>query len=124
MRMTDKEGNRLYFYEGGVELHLKGQSYRRKIFNVIGGQIIKQVMKGNIMRNGNMLGFNYKALNVLRDRFKKKFIYVVIGKKKFKVPISEIIDNSEFLHFKTEGFELQIFYPIKKMEDKWKYKSK
>jgi hypothetical protein len=123
MRISDTDGNKLYFADSGVELVLKGSSRRRKIFTVNSGQIIKRVLKAHKMTKFPSIGFNWKAINVLRDRLKKKYIFIVMGRAKYKVPIEDIIDNGKFLHFKHEGFELQVFYPTGRL-DKWQYKKK
>ena len=110
-------GDKLYFHESGIELKLKSEKKTRKIFSFDGGAIIKRVFKKNIMRANESIGFNYEALKILRDKYKRKDIYVVMGrKKKYKVPISEIISKGTFLHFKETGFELQIFYKVGDLE--------
>ena len=110
-------GDKLYFHESGIELKLKSERTTRKIFSFNSGAIVKRVLKKNIMKVNDSIGFNYEALKVLRDKYPKyKYIYVVIGKKKYKVPISEIITNGSFLHFKEVGFELQIFYKVEDLE--------
>jgi len=123
MRISDKDGNKLYFADSGVELVLKGSSRRRRILSVMGGQIIKRVLNAHKMKKFPSIGFNWKAINVLRDRLKKKYIFVVMGRAKYKIPIQDIIDHGKFLHFKTEGFELQVFYPLRRL-DEWRYKKK
>lgn len=33
--------------------------------------------------------------------------------KYYKVKATEILEKKIFLHFKSDGFDLQVFYPIK-----------
>ena len=102
-------GDKLYFHESGIELKLKSERTTRKIFSFNSGAIVKRVLKKNIMKVNNSIGFNYEALKVLRDKYPKyKYIYVVVGKKKYKVPITELISNGSFLHFKEVGLDMHL----------------
>ena len=118
MIVSDDMGNQLIVHDRGINLRLKSEDKDRRIFQVKGGQISKWVKPTNILNAGNMIGFNYKALQVIRERLRKKYIYTLFGTKRYKVPIDEVLDNGKFLFFKNEGFELQIFYPLKEMM-KW-----
>ena len=119
MKIKDNTGNELLIHERGVNLILASDKVERRIFQVQGGQLVKYVKPQNIMNAGKKIGFNYKALQVIREWLRKKYMFIILGKKRYKLPIDEVIENGEFLYFKKEGFELQIFYPVKGL-DKYK----
>jgi hypothetical protein len=118
MKRIDADGNKLLAGDTGIYLKLKKEPNNRQIFAFRDGKIVKYVGKNGIMKaGGGMLGFNYYALQWLAEhkRLKTKPIYVRMGKKYYKVMPSEILEKKIFLHFKSDGFELQCFYPIKEL---------
>ena len=69
------------------------------------------------MKKGNKIGFNYYALLWLSEhpRLKKLPIHVRMGNKHYPVKTEDILKKKDFLHFKDNGFELQVFYPLKEI---------
>lgn len=120
MRTKDKHGNKLYLGDTGLYLKLDSEHRLRKIFTFSSGKIVKNIRKANIFKFGNnhtpSVGFNYFALQLIKDRTRQEYIYVILGNKIRRIAITEILDKGEFLHFLKEGFELQIFYPLDDME--------
>ena len=116
MKKRDEQGNRLFIGDTGIYLKLATERNNRQIFTFRDGNIVKYVEKNGVMKaGGGMVGFNYHALKYLLEnkRLKKKPIHVKMGNKYYKVTAQEILDLKNFLHFKSEGFELQCFYPVK-----------
>ena len=114
---SDKWGNKLFVDTYGVYLKLNGVNYSRKIFSFRGKEVVKYVKQNHIMKTlekGKMIGFNHDALKLLKQKG-VKYIWIMLynGKRKGKVKIDDILELKEFLHFKHEGFERQVFYPIK-----------
>lgn len=111
----DKQGNKIYLHDDGVYLKLITDVIPKKIFSFNGGRIIKYVKKSNIMKKPySAIGFNYYALLELQNAkfVKRKEIYIRLGKKYYKIPIETILQKKEFFHFKSQGYELQCFYPM------------
>lgn len=76
------------------------------------------VPQANVMRiKGGMIGFSYHALTLIAtsERLSKKPLLLLIGKSRYEVSADDVLAEKEFLHFKSEGAELQCFYPIEKM---------
>lgn len=112
---TDKQGNKLIIYNDGFYLKLHNKPEPLKIYTLSGGKIIKYVKKANIMRKPySCVGFNYHSLLEIQHReiFKDKNIYIRMHNKVYKVNSLNILKKKEFFHYKTEGFELQCFYPM------------
>jgi len=120
MKLTDGDGNSLLMGDNAIFLKLKGEPRLRTILSFEGGRIVKRVSQQHVMRiNGGMIGFNYNALKMIREKraIKKKIIAIQYKKIVYNVPVEELIDKGIFLHFKNQGFELQIFYPIKELSN-------
>ena len=119
--IKDKDGNKVILHNDGIHLKLKGDPRLRKIFNFNSGRITRMVPTSNIMLQnrvkGGMIGFNYHALTLIAtsELLSKKPILLLIGKSRYEVSADDVIAEKEFLHFKSEGAELQCFYPILKM---------
>jgi len=116
--MKDKDGNRLLLGDTGIFLKLKSERRNREIFSSRGGQLKKYVTKNNIFApkgSGKMyVGFNYNALRlIVVEKLKAKQIIIhIAGRKMFTVDPKEILENGDFLWFKKEGFERQIFFDV------------
>lgn len=116
MKKVDKDGNKLLIGDTGIYLKLKKDTSNKQIFAFRDGKVVKFVNKNGIMRaGGGMIGFNYYALQWLAEhkRLKKHYIYIRMAGKYYKVKATEILEKKTFLHFKSDGFDLQCFYPIK-----------
>ena len=117
----DNDGNTLAIWRDGVYLQLKGEQRPRKILELAGrNRVIKRVLKKNVMRKPvPSIGFNYHALKMiaLEPRLKDVKINILYKSKTYVVTPSQVIDDGEFFHYKKEGFELQVFYPIEKLEE-------
>ena len=116
MKRVDSEGNKLFVGDTGIYLKLKTERSNRQILTFRDGKIMKNIGKGGIMKaGGGMIGFNYHALKYLIEnkKLKDKPIYIRMSNKYYTVMPIDILELKNFLHFKTDGFELQVFYPVK-----------
>jgi len=110
--MKDAQGNLLGFRPDGMYLKLSGEDRLRQVFAIKGDKVSKYVSPANILKKANAIGFNYDGLKELLARGHKT-IHVVIGKRQsIKLSIQSILDNKEFLWFKEQGFERQIFWKL------------
>ncbi len=113
----DSMGNMLRVRSDGMYLKLASEKRRRKILSFRNGSVTSFVKSSNLFQNGSLVGFNYGGLQLLESKFPKlKSIIVVIGKQAYKVQMDALMQNGQFLHFKGQGFELQMFYPVADME--------
>lgn len=114
LKKTDGYGNKLFMAVDGIYLKLKEEHQLKRIIAFRNGRVVKYVKKTNIFRpNGKrLIGFNFNALKLVREKSKQKYIYIQYGSKYQKIYIQDIFDNGDYLHFLKEGFELQIFYPL------------
>lgn len=114
--MHDSDGNKLRLRRDGVFLKLSNETRTRKILSFRGGAVIHFVKKKNLFREGELVGFNYHALHMVLDAFPRIVdILVRIGQKTYKVDPAEVLEKELFLYFKNQGFERQVFYPLKEM---------
>ncbi len=114
---VDSNGNKLFFMPKGIYLSLNNQKKRKKIFSISPeGYVTKYVKKSNIMRTNQMIGFNFEAIKLLDEHKRINDIIICIGKDTYKLSIDMLLIYGKFLHFKKQGFEKQLFYPINKLE--------
>lgn len=115
--LQDHDGNKIFFVEDGIYLKLSSDNIPKRIFSIRDGTVWKYVKSKHIMKHllsGPMIGFNYQALKYMPKPV--KYIAVVANNTVRKVKIQDILERKEFLYFKKEGFEKQIFYPLELME--------
>ena len=117
-KVSDKDGNFLFFADDGVYLVLHGDVRRRKVLSFRQGRIIKNVTKRNIMRVNKSVGFNYSALKMLDEFYPQfRFVHIKYAGLIKRASIKDILTRGSFLHFKKEGFERQLFFPIMEFEN-------
>lgn len=121
MKLRDDNNNRLMIGDNGIYLKLDKDPQVKEILSFRHGRIIKFVKKANIFtpENGtSMIGFNYYAVKLIKERMNRiDAIYIKIGKKYKKVLVDELLKKGKFLHFLKQGFEKQIFYNLGDMID-------
>jgi len=105
--IEDKAGNEIYRKQDDIYLALKEENRTRKVGTIVGDKIImKRDSKKHYFRKGDSYGFNHNLLIRLNKVTK---VELHIDKKKHLIPIDYILEKGEFLLFKQQGFELQIF---------------
>lgn len=108
----DDAGNKIGFRSDGLYLKLAKEERLKQIFKIKNGVVSKWVSPHNILRKANAIGFNYDGLKRLLDKEHKE-ISVQIGSNPIIVlKIQDILDKKEFLWFKAQGFERQIFWKL------------
>jgi len=110
---TDELGNQLGFKSDGLYLRLKNEHGRlRKLFAIKNGKVSKYIKQANLLVKANAIGFNYESLKMLLERNHKKIHARIEGRVTLVLDIQDIIDKQNFLWFKQQGFERQIFWVL------------
>lgn len=112
--IKDKVGNTLYRQGDIIKLHLASEPHPRKlgkIDEVNKKLIVERNSTKHIFHKLNAYGFNYDLLNTA-TKFTHVELKITDLKKKYFVPIEEIITKGQFLNFKGQGFEVQIFLSL------------
>lgn len=99
-----------------LSLKLKSENKLRRIGTVTKSTKTLEVRRKrdkHLHRLSNSYGFSYHVLDN-----KKSFDTVRLSDEisDWKIPLSFIMDNGSFLHFKKEGFEKQIFVTLEQIE--------
>jgi hypothetical protein len=115
----DYTGNELRVYRDStapevldIRLYVKAKKEERKLGLVDKEKrtlYISRDRSKHLLTSNNSYGFNYLLLNEA-----KTFDIVLIrdSVSAFRVPRSVLLNKGEFLFFKTQGFEKQIFVPL------------
>jgi hypothetical protein len=119
---TDRNGNSITVKNGKVHLNIFGQTRGRTIGQISDGKlVVYRDIDKHLFKKTNSYGFCYDLLK----SFKIKSVYLeeeMNGKRDIYGPYdpSLFLDNGEFMYFKEEGFERQIFIPRKYIiENSW-----
>jgi hypothetical protein len=114
--MEDTTGNKLYRQQDAIYLKLKSEGFRRKVADIHDNTLImKRSSKKHLHIKMNGYGFNYLLLSTAE---KVEHICLIIdNKKEYHFPISTVLDKGEFLYFKQQGFEKQIFLNINTIKE-------
>ncbi len=112
MIQEDTQGNKIGIMEDGVHLKLARTLRVLKIFNIKNGQLSKWVSPKNILRKANAVGFNHKALQMLQNAGYTALSLHIGKKPPIGLKIADILESGDFLWFKQQGFERQIFWKL------------
>ena len=110
--IPDKFGNSIIVSGNIISLKLESETKSREIgvMNLKEKYLaVKRIREKHLLRINNSYGFNhYILLNA------KKFDKIMLSDNfgRWLIPIKLILEKGSFLHFRKEGFELQIFMPI------------
>lgn len=74
---------------------------------------INRIREKHILKRNNSYGFNYYVIKNAKT-FDK--IYLIDDVTSWMIPVKFILENGSFLQFQQQGFELQIFIPLEKIE--------
>lgn len=120
MEMSDQAGNRVLFkseaHKYRVFLKLKSEGKRRELgeyYPASGTLYVRRVRAKHEHRISNAYGFNYELLSRLVGLRK---VIILDDKGVWEAQSEDIIHYGEFLYFKEQGFERQIFYSINKLK--------
>ena len=119
--IKDAKGNKIIWEEKkwkiNLYLYLRWYEYRRSIWTIDEENktlIVKRDPKKHIFQKNNSYWFNSEIINRLPKDWK-----VIVREPKITIirttTIKDILENKSYLHFNTEWFELQNFYPRSKM---------
>lgn len=117
--ISDEFANNLILANNDVRLiiylKLKAEKRKRKlgIINIATRTFYaKRNSKKHLFRKNESYGFNHKLLSETK-RFDK--VRLQDENSEWLIPVSYILENGSFLHFKGDGFERQIFIPLQKI---------
>ena len=118
----DQEGNRIIATDKGnvitLALKLKSEKRRRQI-----GQITKSTRTLHLIRKrdgghlhilSNSYGFNYTIIEIAQTF---DFISIQDEYKRWKITREDLLSIKNFLFFKNQGFELQTFISLDKLDE-------
>jgi hypothetical protein len=99
-----------------ISLKLSGDNYKRDLGYVDMSNrkfYVKRNREKHLFKKNSSYGFNHKLLNDA-----KQFDQVVIQDEHslWEIPREYILKNGSFLHFKSDGFERQIFIQLDKIK--------
>ena len=113
----DAYGNRLYQREDRVYLKLKDQRTRMigKLGESKGKTIYKKYVKpAHIMKINKSIGVCHALLDCLNED--DWVVVSVENQGVVKLQVKDVFKYGGYLHFKKQGFEKQIFVPLKDWE--------
>lgn len=114
--IKDKSGNMLYRSGNVILLDLLSEDRRRRLGTIVDDYIhMKRDPKKHLLRVANAYGFCYELLATAK---KSKFIklYLTGISTSYWIPIKDILEKGDFLFFKKQGFERQIFLTVEQIE--------
>ena len=112
---TDDYGNIVFVKNNAIRLRIKGKRRVRKLFTIhkpLNLIYCERDRKKHLHIKSNSYGFNWHVL------MKAEIIENVLLKDKeglYLIPIEIIKDIGQFMHFKEQKFELQIFLPLEEI---------
>ncbi len=119
--VSDEYGNNIILHNNDarmvVYLKLKAESKKRKvgIINYATRTLyVKRNSAKHLFRKDGSYGFNHKLLSETK-RFDS--VRLQDENSEWLIPVSFILNNGSFLHFKGDGFERQIFIQLNKIDD-------
>lgn len=114
--MQDVSGNKIVNVGGNIFLYLASGG-KRLVGELLEGQRVLRVTRKrgkHLLRKANAYGFNHFILSNA-----KKFdtVLLVDDFGAYRIPRQYILEHGEFLWFKEQGFEKQIFLTLDKIID-------
>lgn len=108
--IEDKFGNLIYRNGDNIFLELKEEKRSRKLGTIKDENIIiRRNPEKHLFLKNNSYGFNHNLLSRLN---KVKNVELKSDGKRYVIPIDYILKYGEFMNFKNQGFELQIFLKL------------
>jgi len=74
---------------------------------------VNRIREKHLLKRNKSYGFNYYVIKNAKT-FDK--IYLLDDISSWMIPVSFILENGSFLQFQQQGFELQIFLPLEKIQ--------
>lgn len=111
--ISDEYGNKIIRNYLVMFIQLKAERRRRRVGTIdIKGRvlIVHRNKKKHLHRKSNSYGFNFEILSKAKS-FDK--IMLTDDNGTYLMDRMEMVKNGKFLFFKQQGFEKQIFIPIK-----------
>lgn len=115
--IVDSEGNKIYYKGNDSCFYLKLASgvRERKLGQYVKGRlVVKRNRQKHLFRKNSSYGFNY---HLLKETSGIKFVELSDNIDSWLVPKAYILTHGEFLNFKEQGFELQTFITLDKLNE-------
>ena len=122
--IKDSYGNAIYDKNNTIFLALAEGSRLLRIAKINKAKNALEMFRDyeqHLFKKANSYGFNYELLVATKLKYVllKTTICLPnkhIKKEEFLIPIDVLIEKGEFLFFKQQGFEIQIFLSLEKLE--------
>ena len=116
--IKDKAGNMLYKKGNVILLDLLSEDRRRRIGVIPEVEkdvvVMKRDPKKHLLRVANAFGFCYEFLATAK--IVKTVRLMIVGNGFYDILIEDILKHGDFLFFKKQGFEKQIFLTLEQLE--------
>lgn len=126
---SDLYGNKIFFHvnvldgkaeSGELWLQLRGEQRQRKIGRYVYADHslhIQRSAEKHLHTKSASYGLNYGIL-AEKDMFEVHTIYLreTLSNRLYCFPVALVMQAGQFLFFKEQGFELQIFVPVKEID--------
>lgn len=115
-KLQDEAGNKIIVEQSGkLFLKLNTEKNKRLLGQIMPARVFKVVRdrERHLFLKNRSYGFNYHILSNA-----KKFDTILLSDQfeVWKIPITFILENGQFLFFKQQGFEKQIFITLEQLK--------
>ena len=113
--IQDEHGNKLYRRKDNIFLQLESEAFPRKLGTIDEeNQIIVMFRDSSkhLHRKSNSYGFNFQ---LLKTATVFKTIRLIVDGIHYLIPLELIRKKGQFLFFKQQGFEKQIFLSLEEI---------
>ena len=109
----DELGNAIGFKYDGLYLKLATEKNKklRQLFKIKDGKVSKWVHPDNVLKKARAVGFNYEGCKAMVNKGYKD-LTIIIGTQRFHITFHDLLEKGDFLWFKKDGFDKQIFWKI------------
>lgn len=119
LEVTDQQGNKWWIEHNTVILKLIKERYNRKLGILFNERfIVYRTRELHRFNKTNSYGFSSEVIEGLTKYTDTKVIDLYDNYGTYRLSIQDIKDKGEYLFFKEEGFEKQLFVPIAFIESK------
>lgn len=110
----DELGNAIGFRADGLYLRLATEKKKklRQLFKIKDGKVSKWVHPNNVLKKARSVGFNYEGCKAMVNKGHKDLSVIIGSQPAFHITFHELLDKGDFLWFKKDGFDKQIFWKI------------
>jgi hypothetical protein len=116
--LIDTDNNRIYRKETAIYLKLKNESFSRKLGEIDTDKktlTVNRKYETHLHRKSDSFGFNY---SLLKQATLFNLVVLITNKDEvFHIPLEYILEKGDFIYFKEQGFEKQIFLKLELIKE-------